>query len=260
MKKITYSLLALTMFQVQNASASNFHGTLLGNVGSSQLNGFTQVPQGGTIGTTSIGRPTLHELNINHNNFYTIGAKIDYEAYNLLFTYSRFAPRGRTNLKNILNTHGKQIKAGASLSTLIKYDFYTLSFGRNFNFASWMLEPFAQIDLLKFHYEYAAYPIKGSRSYNVMGANIGLKATYPITTTVSFDMNLTPPLPITNFTNALFEVGLNKQLALTKHILFHPRFAVGVQQLDYEDNQPVPNHILLKNIPYALLGLKVSCF
>ncbi|MBS0287603.1 MAG: hypothetical protein JSR17_09915 [Proteobacteria bacterium] len=258
MRKIIKLLIASSALLHSPLYAITFHGGLFGYVGTSVLNGFVQVPQGGSFGSTSYRRPTLDELNIHHSNFYTIGALAQLNHYDITYNYSRYAPRGKTQLKNILNTHGKYINAGSSLSTLIKYDLHQLSVGRRFDYEHWIISPFVQSNFLKFHYEYSAFPIRGARTYNVTGFNIGLNAIYQFTPTLFGDLQITPPLPVANFTYADFELGLSKKINMRKNTSVSPRAAIGLQQLDYKDNQAVPNHIRLQNAPYVMMGFQVQ--
>ncbi|MGD9592534.1 MAG: hypothetical protein AB7V32_08450, partial [Candidatus Berkiella sp.] len=231
--------------------AFTFEGRLFGSVATSEVGGFVQIPQGGSDGSTSYQRPSLNELRIIHNNFYTLGTLLSFNEYDLFFHFSRYAPHGNALLNETLLTHGKVINAGQVLATFLKYDYYVLGLGKRFYHERWTIFPFLQVNFLKFHYEYASFPIKGARTFNVSGSNLGLKIAYQLTHAISADLTMTPPLPITNFTQSEIEFGINKLIPLSSHLALLPRFSLVLQQFDYEDNQGVPNHIRIQNAPYG---------
>lgn len=240
------------------AHAFTFQASLYGDLGLSELDGYVQIPQGGSNGSTSLGRPTLDELRLRHTNFYTAGTILGLGNYDLMFKLNRYAPRGSALLSSTLLTHGKTMPAGSMLQSYLKYDLYALGFGRRFNYHDVTLLPYLQFNFLKFHYEYDAYPIKGARNFNVTGFNLGVALNYAFTDSVSCYINLLPPFSVANFTQGLFEVGLSSKMMMTKHVFLAPKIAAGLQQFDYEDNQAVPNHIHLNNMPYAKVGIEVG--
>ncbi len=258
MIKIKIGLLTCALCLSPLAAAFKFQGNVYGSVGNSDLSGFVQVPQGGSNGSTSFERPTLNELRIVNNHFYTLGTVLQFAQYDVFFNYTRYAPHGNALLKETLLTHGKVIPAGAILSTFLKYDYFVFGAGYRFLFEDWTLVPFLQTNFMKFHYEYDSSPILGARTFNVTGVNLGLKIGYQFTPFLSGDLRVAPPLPVCNFTQSDIEVGVNKSIPIAPHFNLLPRIAVGMQQFDYEDNQGVPNHIRIRNAPFGKASLALT--
>ncbi len=232
--------------------------SLYGNFSGGALQGFTQTPQGGTNGTTSFHRPSFDELHIHHDKFYTLGATFFSDNYFLLFDYYNFTPKGNTVLSEALTTHGKFIPAGSAFAASLNYHLYTVGFGMPFKISHLEFLSWLEVNLLKYHYEFSAFPISSARNFNVTGVNFGLKCAYDFSDTLFGDVKISLPIPVTNLTVIGAEIGLNKTVVLNQHLCLIPRLGLGLLQLDYKDNQPIPNHMRYTNAPYISLGLVIN--
>ncbi|MBS0288798.1 MAG: hypothetical protein JSS07_02015 [Proteobacteria bacterium] len=233
------------------------HALIFTNFSQGILSGFTQTPQGGTSGSTSFHRPSFNELHIHQDTFYALGTKLFLQDYFLLIEYQHFSPQGQTFLTENLITHGKFIATGNDFTAGLDYDLYTLGIGKAFTFWQLLTQFSLESNFLKYHYDFNAFPISSARTFNVTGVNLALQLQYEVNATLFFDLKVSCPIPITNLTVFSSELGLNKIFTL-KGLSIVPHLGLGVLQLDYEDNQAVPNHMRYTQAPYLSLGLILS--
>jgi hypothetical protein len=224
-----------------------------------RVHGFIQTPQGGSIGTTSLGRPTFDELNIHHDHFYALGAAVQFDDYFALFDYHHFSPHGSTILNQSLMTHAKFIPVGSSFEMSMDYDLFTIGFGKHFHFSNhWTVSPALLANLLNYHYEFYSPPLSSARSFSLVGVDLGVKVQYDFTKKFAVDFMGAISLPVSNTDLYAADLGLSYRLRPSHHVHIIPRIALGYFQLDYKDEQTIPNHICYTGFPTVSFGVIVE--
>lgn len=240
------------------AFASPIKTTLYGTLNYAEVEGFVQTPKGGTIGTTDMGRPDFDELHIQHDKFYSLGVKIEACDYFGLLGYYHFDPHGSTILTEDLLTHSQLIPAGHSFEMNLEFDWYALGMGKNFHFhPTWTFSPSFLVSWVKYHYEFSAPPIESARNFSLIGANVVFELTHYLTSQLSANFEAMIPLPLSNINIVDVNAGLCLDLPFTSHVIISPRLAIGWLQLEYKDEQPIPNYIRYRGSPYGALELKI---
>lgn len=252
------SLFIFLVFLFSSIFANPITASIYGNINAAHLDGFIQTPKGGSAGTTSMGRPTFDEVHTHYNTFYSLGADIDYRDYFGLFNYYHFEPHGSATLAQALITHNQFIPQGSFFDMFLKFDWYSLGFGKKFHPSSrTTFSPSLLISWVKYHYEFSAPPIESARNFSLVGANFGLKLEHYLTPTLLANIDALIPLPLSNIKIVNLNTGLAFVLPTTLKVKVIPRIAVGWLQLEYKDEQPIPNYIRYRASPYGSFELKL---
>ncbi len=237
---------------------ASFQSFVYGSLSYGFVDGFIQTPRGGSLGTTSYRRPTLDELNIHKDNFYTFGVGFILNDYAATFNYNHFSPKGETLLTQNLITHANFIGVGNVFTSELDLELFSFGFGKSFHlFQDWVLTPLLILNVLKYHYEFDSALCNSSRTFNVVGFDAGLKAQYFFTTAFSTDIQVAIPIPGFNFTAGSIDMGINMAFTVSDHISVIPRLAIGMLRMDYKDHQEIPNHIRYTNAPFGTFGVIV---
>ena len=243
---------------ISSAFAIPIKTAAFGNINYAHVDGFVQTPKGGSFGTTNMGRPDFDELDIAHDKFYSFGLEVTVCDYFGLLEYSHFDPHGSTILTQELITHSQLIPAGHSFDMNLEFDWYALGIGKNFFWnQTWTVSPQILLSWVKYHYEFQAPPIESARNFSLIGANIGLKLAHYFTPQLSADVKALIPLPLSNIHIIDVDAGLGLDIASSSHVTVIPRLAIGWLQLEYKDEQPIPNYIRYRASPYGSFELKV---
>lgn len=238
---------------------AHFQGVIQGNYEYGKLSGFAQTPRGGDYGTTSFHRPSFDEMDTSTNGFYSFGAGLKYNDYFTLFEYCHLHSQGENNLSQNLITHGQTIPQGRHFMMNIEYDWYRLSWGKDFsvNFDNrWVVTPSLRANLLKYHYHFDAMPNQSSRTFNLANIDLGLKLEYFLTTFISSYLQANYALPLSHLQIRSANIGVSYRF-ISQHLTLTPKIALGFLQLDYQDEQNVPNYIRYKLAPQGLIGLEI---
>ncbi len=256
MRKILNVIILLVLLPFSMQCMASLQSFVYGSLSYGSVDGFIQTPRGGSFGTTSYRRPTLDELNIHKDNFFTLGAGFILNDYAATFNYNHFSPHGETLLSQNLITHSNLINAGDTFNSELDLELFSFGFGKSFYFYDyWVLTPLLIVNYLKYHYEFDSPLCNSSRTFNVVGLDAGFKAQYFFTTAFSADVQAAFPIPGFNFTAGSIDVGINMAFSVSNHMSIIPRLAVGMLRMDYKDNQEIPNHIRYTNAPFGTFGV-----
>jgi hypothetical protein len=110
------------------------------------------------------------------------------------------------------------------------------------------------VNWLKYHYDFSAPPKVSSRTFTLVGLEVGASIAYHFNRNLSMDSQAALSLPLSNIRLLTVDVGLSYRLNIFRHAHISPRIAVGWIQLDYKDEQAMPNHIRYIANPYGSLG------
>jgi hypothetical protein len=234
--------------------------TLTTALGAGALEGYTQIPKGGNFGTSSFKRPTYQENNLNHDDFYQVGLQLSQDGYFCEGMYERLHPIGQTTLSQTLTTHAQTIPASRPFAMQVQFNWYTLGFGKIFNIqnTAFRLTPRLDANWLQFKYNFLAYPNQSQRAFTLLNVSAGLMIETSLNRAACLYLEGKATLPLSNLWILNIEAGYNYFIDVHRHLKLVPSLALGVLTIDYEDEQPFPNHIRYVNSPYAKIGLKFT--
>lgn len=236
--------------------------SLYGVFNFANTDGFVQIPKGGSLITSSNERPTLDELGINHfpanNAFFDIGLKFDWCRFGLYADYQHNHPNGTSTLTNDLLTHAILFPAGTFISTQEKFDLYRLGFNKKLactNIGS--LSSLVEVAVFDFSYSISTQINSTNRAFNQFTERFGLAYEYCVNQYLSCAFVAASSLPVvTNLQIQTldFSVDMNVlHLSQTQSTIFA---GIGYQRIEFEDKQPLQNHIVIEYLPITYIGLK----
>jgi hypothetical protein len=228
-------------------------GELLGG----PISGYAQTPRGGDFGTTSFERPTFREVGEKNDWLYQVGARVKNCGYFSEFLYKHIHVSGDTLLQQDLITHQQYIPQNAPFQMQVRYDWYEVKLGKDFQaYTGWTITPFVSADFLKYHYAFSSINKQSSRGFNLLEANVGLKLAYALSSVWTLDFEAAQSLPLSHLTltQAAFNLRFYQPF---KQCTLVPNAGISFIRIDYEDEQPVPNHIYYRALPAATIGLSL---
>lgn len=248
-------LLSLLLFFASISHAS-WEGSLLLEEGWGALHGYTQIPKGGSFGSTSTERPSFNEMDLSHNPLFHARCTFARSHAFLFSDYYRFTPQQDTYLNYDLLTHSQFIPAGRSFFATVHYNWYQIGFGWDTPVSSsqWHIKPSIGIDWLKFMYHFIALPIESRRHFNLLTGSAGLAFEFPLRPQWPIEISGKASLPVSRLQLYTLALASHYAMPLTSHVVFCPRLSLGVIYLDYRDGQIIPNHFRYEMAPYASLG------
>jgi len=236
--------------------------TVQGSVYFGYANGFLQTPLGGQPGTTSLQRPTLHELNIDDAVFYEGSIRLQWKQLGFYGGYQAIGLDGSGTLTQPLISHGVSFAAGQPFHTDNRLDWFDAGAGWSFFFLDRRLEifPKAELALLDFSYKLSTPSASTSRSYSKGCLRLGAEATYHFNPALAFKLDGAASIPVSDTPQIATVTGTLYFNLLPHSRRFKPALfaGVGMEWIDYEDNQPVPNHIQVNLGPFVTGGLALS--
>jgi hypothetical protein len=231
-----------------------------GNYG--PADGFLQTPVGGKPGTSSFHRPTFHELNINDTAFLDAGVLFRWHQLGFLGGYQliRFDESG--TLGEGLISHGSTFPAGDSFKTRDRFDWFRAGAGWQFDLLDHRLALFPKVEMafLDFSYKLSGQTSAADRAYIKGSVRLGVQATYHLNQRWSLDLDGAAAIPISNTPQVADVLStLHFELFRAPHV-FKPNIFLGAgwERIDYEDNQPLPNHVRAELGPFVRAGLAAS--
>jgi len=222
------------------------------------VKGYSQIPQGGSVGSSSFERPSFKEIGIYHENFYRIAGGVQYEGYYVSLQHQRLAPHGERVLNNDLFTHNKFIPAGRTFSMDIQYDWYVGEIGKQFDIYLFQFSPFLQANWLRYHYAFSALPQQSTRSFSLGGVTVGGDLRFYITKQLSTEVKAAVTVPLSRLKIRTAQVDLRYDISVTRHFLITPTCGIRFTYLDYQDRQTLPNHIHYEGWPAVSVGFVVA--
>ena len=236
--------------------------TLQGSVYFGYADGFLQTPLGGQPGTTTPQKPTLHELNIDDAVFYEGRVRLQWKQLGVYGGYQAIGLDGSGTLTQPLISHGVSFAAGQPFHTNNRLDWFDAGAGWNLFLMDERLEifPKAEFAVLDFSYKLSTPSASTSRSYAKGCVRLGAEATYHFNPALSFRLDGAASLPLSDTPQIATLTGaFYFNLLRHSHRLKPALFAGGgMEWIDYEDNQQMPNHIHVNLGPFVTGGLALS--
>ena len=236
--------------------------TVQGSFNFGSVDGFLQTPAGGRPGTSSRRRPTFDELGIDDVAFYDTRPDIQWHRLRLYGGYQFIRLDGSETLSQPLISHGVPFAAGDSVRSDNRLDWSRIGAGWHFDFLDRRLElmPKAELALLDFKYHLSSRSQSADRSYIKGCPRLGLEGTYHLSDIISFNVDGSASLPLSNSPQiAALRATANFRLLPHSHRVKPSLFAgVGMEWIDYEDNQTLPNHIKANIGPFLITGVAVT--
>lgn len=252
MKKI-YSLALFSLFVCQNAAAYYLDASLI----SGQVKGFSQIPKGGSPNTTSNGRPSFGELNIDYDTFYQFQAGFDVDALEVYGQYHRIHLKGSEILRENITTHAQTIVAGNPFEATFDYHWYTLGLAYTYPTEQLLLIPSIDLDYIDYRYTFSSIA-SSSRSFSSVTPRVGLRLCYPIDPTWTVNLSGSTSIPFTDL--KISDLNLSLHWLAIDDLSFQviPYAGVGFLKIDFEDDQTVPNHYRYKLQPNISAGVRLT--
>ncbi len=233
---------------------AQWQGYLIANIDWAKISGYSQIPKGGTVGSSSFERPSFQELSITQAFFYELGLGIKYHDYYMQLDYIPLQVHSNTVLTETLITHARTIPAGSPFSANILYQWFIYHLGKDFHFAKWTLSPEIQANYLRYGYHFSSPLAASKRAFNPFAISASVKILHPFTQKLSTDLQGAITFPGTNLQIGSATFGVNYQVPYHRMQVV-PRLAMGLLQIDYQDKQPLPNHIRYNAAPFVQLGV-----
>jgi hypothetical protein len=229
-----------------------------------KVDGYVQTPSGGEPGTTSNKQPTLSEIGIDNASIYDaqfIGAYHNEEFY-LGGQYIHMS--GSSTLDSSLITNGVSFPAGADVNSNVDMNWYRFGYRHRFelgNEKEWTLTPSVGGAVLDFSYKLKSSAESASRSYVQMNAQFGLETEWrPGRGRFSVDLRLLGTVPVSPPLAQMFVEELIAKYRIIENEKCDLALFGGIafEQIYYEDDQTVPNHIQADFGPMLTLGVNFS--
>jgi hypothetical protein len=230
------------------------------------VKGSVQTPSGGEPGTTSPNRPSLGEIGIDDASIFdgSLLVQLDRHMFSLGGQIIRLD--GNATLERDLLSHSLLFPAGTDVHSSVQLDWYRFGYRYEFRFdlhdsgSQLRLAPGIEGVLLNFDYSLDVPGGAGtSRGYAKGGLRIGGTAEWITASPFSIEATGYWGLPIDN-TAQILSVEL-----LGKYQLWGNQRGTGgaaylgiaYEQIEYEDNQEVPNHVDVQLGPLLVAGIEV---
>jgi hypothetical protein len=266
MKLVTTGVLVLGLTAAfaadEELGNQNFTVTARGSYSYGSVDGFAQTPAGGNPGSSSLRRPTLHELKIDDGGFYDTQVDLRWRSLDFFVGYQAMDFDSSGTLSRGLVSQNLTFAPGSHFKNEDDFDWYRIGAGWKFFLLEKKLEimPKADVAILDFNYKLSSGAQQASRSYIKGAGRLGLDIAYHLTQRVTFDVDGAASIPISN-TPQIATATATVWFRLLPHShRFNPSVFVGggFERIEYEDNQPLPNHFKVDMGPFGTVGLAVT--
>lgn len=253
-RSITF-LIALIVITYPLSLHASWKKLLFADVGYGQSKGFSQTPKGGSIGTTSLGRPTFQEANIPPSFISAWGAGVEHNEYLVMFRYQPLHVSGNTLLTSELYSHAKFLAGGSPFAMHVRYDWYALLFAKKFYFHhnQWVLSPELQGNWIKYHYDFSS-SFQSKRAFTLGTLSAGLKLQYHLCAKLWFEAGYQHSLPLNQLILTQANLGFHMPIRISS-LTMTPKIGLGYLQIQYQDKQLVPNYIRYTQNLYGIIGV-----
>jgi len=226
------------------------------------VDGFLQTPAGGNPGSSSHHRPTLDELNIQDAVFYDVVGSIDWHRLRLFAGYEAVGLDGDSVLSESLVSRDVTFPAGTAVRSSTELNWFRLGAGWKFEFAEQRLDlvPKVELGLLDFSYRLSGGGQDVNRSYSKGCLRLGLESRYRFNRTVSLSLEAAASVPLSNTPQIAVLSGGFQFNPLPATWRYRPNVFIGggIQRIEYQDNQELPNHFKVDMGPFVTAGLSLS--
>jgi hypothetical protein len=236
--------------------------TIQGSANFGAISGFLQTPTGGRPGSSSKQRPTFEELGINDAWFYDARLDLQWHRLRLYGGYQFVRLDGSATLGQPLVSRGVSFAAGEGVNSHNQLDWSRIGAGWKFRFLDDRLEvvPEAEFALFNFGYSLSGRSESVIRDYVKGAARLGVETTYNFSRFVSLSLDGGGSLPLPNTPQIAVLAGrVNFRLLSSSHRV-NPKLFVGggMEWIDYQDDQRLPNHIKAEIGPFIGGGLMLG--
>jgi hypothetical protein len=236
--------------------------TLRGAYYFGDVEGFMQTPSGGKPSTSSHERPTFDELNIHDVSFYEGRLDVKWRHLDFFGGYQYIRLDGDGTFSEPLVSRGVTFAAGDPFDTKNQFDWYRVGAGWQFDFLEGRLAVMPKLDfaLLDFSYKLSSGAQEVDRSYSKGTVRPGVEVAWRLTRWVSLHLDGSASVPISNTPQIADVIGTVQFDLLPGHHRVKPTLFVGggAEWIDYEDDQPMSNHIKANLGPFVTAGLSIS--
>jgi hypothetical protein len=226
------------------------------------VDGFFQTPQGGNPGSSSHRRPTLDELDIHDAAFYDVLASVQWQHLSLYASYHRIGLEGQAVLSQSLVSQNVSFPAGTDVRFEDDLNWLCVGGGWKFVFADRRLEliPKAEFALLDFNYKLSGGGQSADRAYMKGCFRLGVESRYRFNRVISLSLEAGAAVPISNWPQIAALTGKIEFALFPERRRIRPMLFLGggVQRIEYEDSQELPNHFRVDFGPYVTTGLAIS--
>lgn len=247
------------LFVLPSLGFASLQWQLAGSYMYSDVNGQIQIPNGGQPGTTTIGRPKLSDIGINHDDPWDLQLQVMSKIWGGFLNYQNQQQSGNAALNQSLLTHGTNFPANTLVNSNIKFNLLSAGAFANLNYHQITFRPILAATELQFYYSLASAAQFTDRHFSQATPRIGLEILYPVTE--KFNLSLTGLSSIPNLVNlSVYTVAAKGDYTLyqSSHYALDAFTGLAYQQIQFKDNQQVPNDIRLVNWPMVFVGLSVN--
>jgi hypothetical protein len=226
------------------------------------IDGFLQTPAGGRPGTSSTHRPKFDELGVNDVAFYDTRLNAQWRHLVVYGGYQFIRLSGSDTLSQPLVSHGVAFAARDRLSTDDQLDWSRAGAGWSFVFLDHRLDltPKAELALFNFQYHLSSASRSADRSYIKGCARVGIDSKFHLNRILSVNLDGSASLPLSNTPQiaTLTATASLRFLPESHRLKPHLFGGVGMEWIDYEDNQSLPNHIKADIGPFLTAGITAT--
>lgn len=230
-----------------------------------KIDGFVQIPKGGKKGTTSLKKPTFHDLGIDNITYPQFKLKTRRNNLHLFaeFIYKTF--NGSEYLKEDIISHDKLLAKTSKLKTEHEYINYALGMGYDiFKTNNIEITPILEFTATDFKYKYTCENVNentkfgSQRDFGFGSLHIGINSTYIFTSKYKINLNIKSAIPFDSVRkwwsiNLLNSYTLYQKNSKELNLIF----GIGVQEFEYRDTQEeMQNFMKYKLSPTYSLGLE----
>ncbi len=222
------------------------------------ISGYMQTPAGGQPGRSDIRRPTFSELDINSVTAFEIDLGVSMGRHGFYLGADIVRESERSVLHADLLSQWQQFHTGDSVRADAQLDWFRLGYLRSFRsrrVSGLTYELGGDITMLSFHYELTNTTVDVDREYRRAGYRLGGIITYDLGGGASLE--LAGFLPLRGGGTAdITTVDVTARWQLSPSVSVFG--GAAYREIDFEDGQTFPNHVLAEMAPMALIGFSVS--
>jgi len=230
-----------------------------------RIDGYAQTPLGGEPGSTSHQRPRFSELGMDNAWSGRVSFAANWQHQEGFADAEDIGMRASDTLRSGLTTHGTDFSAGTRVHSRIDLGWFRAGYRYHFDFArasndrpQLTLAPYADLGALDFYYRIHGDGSFTRREYVKVAPQLGLIASWrPNGGRFSIDADLSASPP--GISSIPFVAA--EQITANYEFLRRPRFvmigSLGVrfEQVNFYDDQRVPNHVRANFGPAGVLGI-----
>ena len=229
------------------------------------IDGFAQVPRGGTPGTTSSRRPAFKELDVDTVAIADTSASVAWANHIIYGGVRVVRLSGDGVLDRDLVSRGITFPAGSTVSADVTLDWYRAGYKYRFSYANERgdaisLAPSAGVAVLDFEYGLSGSAgMSVHRSFPEAAPQFGLELEWSPEGRFAISGEVLASLPLSTLPFILSARLTGRCRLWGRRSRGGAAFlGVGFDRIEFKDDQQVPNHIEADMGPLLLIGLEVD--